>query len=317
MSEQASAPPANGGDSRNGSHDDKPRGAEGRLGRAWREILRGLRGPRAGDELRETIDQIIETQDLPTEEISQHERVLLTNLLKFRTLTAEDVSVPRADIVAIEAGIELEELTAIFVAQQHSRLPVYRESLDDVIGMVHVKDMLPFLAKAKPFDLRSILRRVLFVAPSMRVLDLLLEMRRTRLHMALVVDEFGGVDGLVTIEDLVEEIVGDIADEYDDSPAAGAADPEQIQVLEAGRVLEIPARATVAEVNELLGTELPEDGDWETVAGLVIARCSHIPAVDETVVIEGVEFRVLVADERRIRRLRVTALGPQPAERAG
>ena len=186
MSEQTSAPAP-----QEAERPDEKRFGEGRLGRAWREILRGLRGPRAGDDLRETIDEIIKTQDQAPEEVSQHERVLLTNLLKFRTLAAEDVSVPRADIVAVEAGTSLEELTNIFVAQQHSRLPVYRETLDDVIGMVHIKDVLSCIAQARKFELRTILRRVLFVAPSMRVLDLLLEMRRTRLHMALVV---GAID---------------------------------------------------------------------------------------------------------------------------
>lgn len=311
MSEHASSPPANGGDSRNGNGDDKPRGVEGRLGRAWREILRGLRGPRAGDELRQTIDQIIETQDLPTEEISQHERVLLTNLLKFRTLTAEDVSVPRADIVAIEAGIGLEELTGIFVAQQHSRLPIYRESLDDVIGMVHVKDMLPFLAKAKPFDLRSILRRVLFVAPSMRVLDLLLEMRRTRLHMALVVDEFGGVDGLVTIEDLVEEIVGEIEDEHD-------VDEGPKLVPAADGTLIADARTTIEEFEARVGPILNDEEreQIDTLGGLVFALAGRVPSRGELVFHPtGLEFEVLDADPRRVKRLRVRN-APKPPDQA-
>jgi len=311
MSEQASAPPANGGDSRNGSSDDKPRGAEGRLGRAWREILRGLRGPRAGDGLRETIDQIIENQDLPMEEVSQHERVLLTNLLKFRTLTAEDVSVPRADIVAIEAGIGLEELTGIFVAQQHSRLPVYRESLDDVIGMVHVKDMLPFLAKNKAFDLRSILRRVLFVAPSMRVLDLLLEMRRTRLHMALVVDEFGGVDGLVTIEDLVEEIVGEIEDEHD-------VDEGPKLVPASDGTLIADARTTIEEFEARVGPILNDEEreQIDTLGGLVFALAGRVPGRGELVFHPtGLEFEVLDADPRRVKRLRVRN-APKPPDQA-
>jgi magnesium and cobalt transporter len=311
MSEHASASSNNGGDSRNGNGADKPRGVEGRLGRAWREILRGLRRPRAGDELRETIDQIIQTQDLPTEEISQHERVLLTNLLKFRTLTAEDVSVPRADIVAIEAGIELEELTGIFVAQQHSRLPVYRESLDDVIGMVHVKDMLPFLAKAKPFDLRSILRRVLFVAPSMRVLDLLLEMRRTRLHMALVVDEFGGVDGLVTIEDLVEEIVGEIEDEHD-------VDEGPKLVPAADGTLIADARTTIEEFEARVGPILNDEEreQIDTLGGLVFALAGRVPGRGELVFHPtGLEFEVLDADPRRVKRVRVRN-APKPPDQA-
>jgi len=302
MSDQATAQPPNGG-------EERPRGAEGRLGRAWREILRGLRGPRAGDDLRETIDQIIENQALPLEDVSQHERVLLTNLLKFRTLAAEDVCVPRADIVAVEAGTGPEALTQLFLTQQHSRLPVYRESLDDVIGMVHVKDMLPILAGAKKYDLRSMLRRVLFVAPSMRVLDLLLEMRRTRLHMALVVDEFGGVDGLVTIEDLVEEIVGEIEDEHD-------VDEGPKLVPAADGTLIADARATIEEFEARVGPILNDEEreQIDTLGGLVFALAGRVPSRGELVLHPaGLEFEVLDADPRRVKKLRVRNV-PKPAD---
>ncbi|MCC7048444.1 MAG: HlyC/CorC family transporter [Alphaproteobacteria bacterium] len=309
MSEQTSAPAV----TESARTEDKPapRGAEGRLGRAWREIIRGLRGPRDGDDLRETIDQIIKTQDLPREDVSQHERVLLTNLLKFRTLAAEDVSVPRADIIAVEAGISLEELTAIFVAQQHSRLPVYRETLDDVIGMIHVKDVLTCIANARPFDLRSILRRVLFVAPSMRILDLLLEMRRTRLHMALVVDEFGGVDGLVTIEDLVEEIVGEIEDEHDVDEG-----PKLVPAADGSLIAD--ARTTIEEFESRVGPILTDEEreQIDTLGGLVFAVAGRVPGRGELVThASGLEFEVLDADPRRVKRVRVRNL-PKPADAA-
>jgi CBS domain containing-hemolysin-like protein len=310
MSEQTSAPPATQEPER---AEGKPaqRGGEGRLGRAWREILRGLRRPRAGDDLRETIDEIIKTQDHPREDVSQHERVLLTNLLKFRTLAAEDVSVPRADIIAVEAGIGLEELTGIFVAQQHSRLPVYRETLDDVIGMIHVKDVLSCIANARKFELRSILRRVLFVAPSMRILDLLLEMRRTRLHMALVVDEFGGVDGLVTIEDLVEEIVGEIEDEHD-------VDEGPKLVPAADGTLIADARTTIGEFEGRVGPILNDEEreQIDTLGGLVFALAGRVPGRGELVFHPtGLEFEVLDADPRRVKRVRVRNL-PKPADAA-
>ncbi|MCC6467111.1 MAG: HlyC/CorC family transporter [Alphaproteobacteria bacterium] len=309
MSEQTSAPTA----ADSARAEDRPvlRSAEGRLGRAWREIIRGLRGPRARDDLRETIDEIIKTQDLPREDVSQHERVLLTNLLKFRTLAAEDVSVPRADIIAVEAGISLEELTAIFVAQQHSRLPVYRETLDDVIGMIHVKDVLTCIANARPFDLRSILRRVLFVAPSMRILDLLLEMRRTRLHMALVVDEFGGVDGLVTIEDLVEEIVGEIEDEHDVDEG-----PKLVPASDGSLIAD--ARTTIEEFEGRVGPILTDEEreQIDTLGGLVFAVAGRVPGRGELVThASGLEFEVLDADPRRVKRVRVRNL-PKPADSA-
>jgi len=317
MSEQASAPPPAPPSITGAERADEkplPRLGEGRLGRAWRELLRGLRRPTPGDELRDTIDQIIETQaqdDEPRGDVGPHERVLLANLLKFRTLKAEDVRVPRADIVAVEAAITLEELVAIFVAQQHSRLPVYRESLDDVIGMVHVKDVIACLANAKKFELRAILRKVLFVAPAMRVLDLLLEMRRTRLHMALVVDEFGGVDGLVTIEDLVEQIVGEIEDEHDvdEGPKLVAA-PDGTLLAD--------GRTTVEEFEHRVGSVLSDEqrAQIDTVGGLVTALAGHVPSRGELVFHpSGLEFEVLDADPRRVKRLRVRNL-PKPADAA-
>ncbi len=290
----------------------RPRSEEGNLSRAWRGLMRGILRPRAGDDLRETIDQIIETHDEAPAKINPQERMLLVNLLKFRTLTAEDVSVPRADIVAVEAAVSLDELVSAFVAQQHSRMPVYRETLDDAIGMVHVKDVVACVAAGRPFDLRAILRRVLFVAPSMRVLDLLLEMRRARQHMALVVDEFGGVDGLVTIEDLVEEIVGEIEDEHD-------VDEGPKLVPASDGTLLADARATIEEFEQRVGAVLSaeERERNDTLGGLVFALAGRVPSRGELVFHpSGLEFEVLDADPRRVKRVRVRNIPPKPADAA-
>ena len=292
--------------------EPKPRAEEGNLSRAWRGLMRGILRPRAGDELRETIDQIIETHDDAPARVSPQERVLLANLLKFRTLTAEDVSMPRADIVAVEAAVTLDELVSAFVAQQHSRMPVYRETLDDVIGMVHVKDVVACVAAGRPFELRAILRRVLFVAPSMRLLDLLLEMRRTRHHMALVVDEFGGVDGLITIEDLVEEIVGEIEDEHD-------VDEGPKLVPASDGTLLADARATVEEFEQRVGAVLSaaEREQNDTLGGLVFALAGRVPNRGELVFHpSGLEFEVLDADPRRVKRVRVRNIPTKPADAA-
>ena len=292
--------------------EPKPRAEEGNLSRAWRGLMRGILRPRAGAELRETIDQIIETHDDAPARVSPQERVLLANLLKFRTLTAEDVSMPRADIVAVEAAVTLDELVSAFVAQQHSRMPVYRETLDDVIGMVHVKDVVACVAAGRPFELRAILRRVLFVAPSMRLLDLLLEMRRTRHHMALVVDEFGGVDGLITIEDLVEEIVGEIEDEHD-------VDEGPKLVPASDGTLLADARATVEEFEQRVGAVLSasEREQNDTLGGLVFALAGRVPSRGELVFHpSGLEFEVLDADPRRVKRVRVRNIPTKPADAA-
>src|SRR5688572_2298962 len=205
-------------------------------------IARLLR--RRGDaSLADAIEELIEEGEVeePEEPISAEERILLLNILKLRGRTADDVMVPRADIVAAPADITLDGLVKLLVEEGHSRLPVYRETLDDVIGMVHMKDVLVDLARREqPFDLSRMLREVLFVAPSARLLDLLLEMRLKRVHMALVVDEFGGIDGLLTIEDVVEEIVGEIEDEHD-----VVEQPKVVQRPD-GTVL-ADARATIEE----------------------------------------------------------------------
>ena len=180
-----------------------------------RAILRRLRRREKNEAVREAIEELIEEAPESDTPISDDQRVLLANILKLRDKTVADVMVPRVDIVGIAADTPLDEVVRLIQTEAHSRYPIYRESLDDVIGMIHIKDVLAYWGTAKKFNLRDILRRVVFVAPTLPVLDMLLDMRRSRTHMALVVDEFGGTDGLLTIEDLVEEIVGEIEDEHD------------------------------------------------------------------------------------------------------
>ena len=175
--------------------------------------------------LRESIAELVQeaadAQMAPGEEpeLDRHERLLIANVLRLRETTADDVMVPRADIVAMRADVTLQQAIDLIRNDGHSRLPVYREQLDDVIGMVHIKDVFAYVGRPEAFSLEAILRKPLMVAPQMPVLDLLLQMRMQRIHLALVVDEYGGIDGLVTIEDLVETITGDIADEHDDVEA--------------------------------------------------------------------------------------------------
>src|SRR6185437_7319380 len=185
--------------------------------RALRNWLRHLRRPRNGDSALSSLEAMIEEREEIDEPIDPQEQVLLGNILKLHDLKAADVMVQRVDIVALEVGTPFPEVVKQFVEQGHSRLPVYRETLDEVIGFVHIKDVLARLVDGQPTKLDKLVRKLLVVAPSMAVLDLLLQMRLSRVHMAMVVDEFGGIDGLVTIEDLIEEIVGEIEDEYDDA----------------------------------------------------------------------------------------------------
>ena len=185
-----------------------------------RRWLKGLRnGRNGGSTLRETLEELIEQHEEREAPIDPRERQLIERILTVGAVTVGDAMVPRADIVAVECTTPLDEVVVLMAKETHSRLPVYRDSLDEVIGMVHIKDVLAASLENTGTKkmLPEIARPVLFVAPSMRVLDLLLQMRLARTHMALVVDEYGGVDGLITIEDAVEEIVGEIEDEHDET----------------------------------------------------------------------------------------------------
>jgi CBS domain containing-hemolysin-like protein len=276
--------------------------------RGLRNWLRQLRGERAGEQdLRTSLEELIEEHE--EEPIDAQERAILTNIVNLHEQTAADVMVPRVDIVAIEVDTPFDQVVKSFVEQGHSRMPVYRETLDDVLGMVHVKDVLPYAADNKPVALARIVRKVLFVAPSMPVLDLLLQMRLTRIHLALVVDEFGGVDGLLTIEDVIEEIVGEIEDEHD------PADPPQMIERPDGSVI-VEARMPIDRLEEATGLKLlPTESEEEinTLGGLVTTLAGRVPARGEVIKHPvGFDIEVLDADPRRVKRLRLRGLPVPP-----
>lgn len=277
------------------------------LRQLMRGLLRRLRGARIDDgSARDTLDEIIEEREEAEIPLDDTERMLVANILSLRDRSIEDVMVPRADIVAIESRASLDEAIQFMTREGHSRLPVYRDTLDDAIGMVHIRDVLAWRGEAASFHLGKILRRVLFVAPSMKVLELLLEMRVKRSHMALVVDEFGGVDGLVTIEDLVEQIVGEIEDEHDRAPEPGIVRREDGSFDADART---PIEVLEEEFGEVLSDEEREEID--TMGGLVFAIAGRVPIRGELITHpSGVEFEVLDADPRRIRRLRVRPPAP-------
>ena len=278
--------------------------------RGWLRLLRRSKG---SETVREALEELIEDRDESGIPIDDQERMLLGNILHLREQTAYDVMVPRADIVGVDAQTSQDDLTGLFIKCGHSRLPVYRGSLDDVIGMVHIKDILAATRVDKPFQLQRLVRRVLFVSPSMRVMDLLLDMRQKRTHMALVVDEYGGIDGLVTIEDLVEQIVGEIEDEHDRT-----VEPDM--VVRPDGVIEADARTPIDEFEEVVGPVLTEEerDDVDTLGGLVFFIAGRVPSRGELIGHpSGLEFEVVDADPRRIKWLRVRRTVPQvPAESA-
>ncbi|MCS6855403.1 MAG: hemolysin family protein [Elioraea sp.] len=282
----------------------------------FRRLLRG----RADDgALRDSLEALIESRveeakeagEKPPPALDPHERALIANVLKLRRVTADDAMVPRADIVAVPETITLPALIAVIKREGHSRMPVYRESLDDIVGMIHIRDVFAHLEREGEFRIADILRKPLFVPPSKPVLDLLLEMRQARTHLAIVVDEYGGTDGLVTIEDVIEQIVGDIADEHDE-PLAAQVIPRP------DGTLDVDARLPVEEFERHVGAVLSEEerqGEIDTVGGLILAIAHRIPARGETIAHpSGLEFRILEADSRRIRKVRVVP--PPRAEAA-
>ncbi|MDA8230824.1 MAG: hemolysin family protein [Magnetospirillum sp.] len=277
--------------------------------RGW---LRFLRRSKGSETVREALEELIEDREHSEVPIDDNERLLLGNILHLRDVTASDLMVPRADIVAVEARTGPKELLDLFTRCGHSRLPVYRKTLDDVAGMVHVKDVIIAAQRDQPFALSRLVRRVLFVSPSMRALDLLLEMRLKRTHMALVVDEYGGIDGLVTIEDVVEEIVGEIEDEHDRN-----AEPDL--VVGPDGVIEADARTSIEDFEEVVGPVLSEEerDDVETLGGLVFFIAGRVPSRGELIThSSGLEFQVVEADPRRIKRLRVRHGKAQPSARS-
>jgi CBS domain containing-hemolysin-like protein len=232
----------------------------------------------------------------------------------FKTLRVSDVMTPRADIIAIDISTEFQDVVRHFAEHEHSRMPVYRDTLDDPVGVVNIKDVFKCLAAEDgapgPADpvLHRLRRETLYVPASMRAADLLLRMQATRIHMALVIDEFGGTDGLVTMEDLVEAVVGDIADEYDEAASANID-------VKPGGVIEADARASLEELEEALGAPMiPEDFEEEidTVGGLLGALAGRVPQRGEVISHPGgFEFEVIDADPRRIKRVRIRRLEQQ------
>jgi len=290
--------------------------SDGRTPSILRKISNFLRGEEtATAQMRESIEEAIEEVERHAE-LSEPEQKMLTNLLKFGALRVSDVMIPRADIVAVPHDISPSAFVALFKDVQHSRLPVYQETLDDPIGLVHIKDVMSHLDPQDDGSFRwkggpvaQFKRDILFAPPSMPLLDLLLKMQTAHTHLALVIDEYGGTDGLVSIEDIIEEIVGDIADEHDEVA-------NEVKRLEDGTFL-ADARVDLDDFRKQTGLALSPDDpeqDVDTLGGYVVSLLGRLPQRGEIVSDPaGVEFEVLEADPRRIKRLRVKPPSLLPA----
>ena len=290
------------------------------------ERLAGLFRQKNGSSLRDDLADALAETETGAESFSANERAMLHNILRLREVRVEDVMIPRADIEAVEIGTTLGQLMTVFEQSGHSRMPVYSETLDDPRGMVHIRDVLAHITKlarakkgrgtrkaavpaldfanvdlSKTIGELNLMRTVLFVPPSMLASDLMGRMQASRTQMALVIDEYGGTDGLVSLEDIVEMVVGDIEDEHDD---------EQPTITQAGDgVYIVDGKAEIDEVARLIGKDFTagEHGEYvDTIGGMIFNTLGRVPARGEVVqAIPGFEFHVLDADPRRVKRVRI------------
>ena len=279
----------------------------------WTGLRNLIFGEPAEDTLRDQLEEAIDRhEDDPAPDakgdLSPLERQMVRNLLHFGERDAGDVGVPRADIVAVEEGTPFDRLVQIFADAGHSRLPVYREKLDTIIGMIHVKDVFAILATGAepPATLTGLIREPLWAPMSRGALDLLADMRAKRVHLAIVLDEYGGTEGLVTIEDLIEEIVGEIEDEHDDAPVA-------MLVPEDDGAWIADARVDLRAAAEAIDPRLEEvDADVDTLGGLTAVLAGHVPEVGACVDHpSGWRIEVVEADERRVHRVRLHPPSPE------
>jgi magnesium and cobalt transporter len=277
----------------------------------WRMLRRLWLGSDTDQSLRaqleEAIDEHEEDGKSEAGDLTQPERKMLRNLLHFSEHDADDVAIPRGEIVALPETASWEAVVAAFAEHGHSRLPVYRDTLDEVIGMVLIKDVFLFLAEGKaPKDWLTLLRQPLYVPQARNALDVLGDMRASRVHLAVVVDEYSGTDGIITIEDLVEEIVGEIADEHDD-------EPEELLVALDGGLWEADARAELDDVAERIDPRLGVIAeDVDTLGGLASLIAEQVPPVGALLDHDsGWKLEVIAGNEKRVTRLRLHPPAPQ------
>jgi len=237
--------------------------------------------------------------------VHEQDADMIESVMEFRDKDAAEIMTPRTEIEALPATITLVEAKEFIVREGHSRIPIYDRNIDDIKGVLYAKDLLN-LEERDPFDPLEVMRKVPFVPETKRIPDLLAELREKKVHLAIVVDEYGGTAGLVTIEDILEEIVGEIADEYE------PPEPEPIRRIDA-QTLEVDARVHIDELNEELKIELPEDKDYDTVGGFLFSEMGKVPVAGEEMRYENVRFCILDAEERKINRLRVEVI-PEQAE---
>lgn len=273
----------------------------------WKKVRYGLKKLLPGSSsplAREEITELLEESIRDTIHFDTHESTLLRNMLGLRDINALDVMVPRADIFYVDQSDSMEQIIEKMTAASHSRVPVVNENLDRVEGILHIKDLLRMMQTNEKVNITTLLRQPIFISPTMRLLDLLQEMRLRRLHLALVVDEYGGTDGLITIEDLVEEIIGEINDEHDEDTTP------LFDIANDGTAM-ADARLEIEMLEAVTGSLLDADNQDEidTVGGLVISLAGRVPGRGEIVRHpSGLEFEIIESDPRHVSMVKIRRL---------
>lgn len=267
------------------------------------EVVRRLVGAELRDDLEVELRQVMEEGEREGH-ISGAEKEMIEAIVDFRTCTVGEIMTPRIDVDGLELTDDLQAVKQKVIDDGHSRFPVYIDSLDHIVGILYAKDLLPFVGEdSGDFRLKPLLRQAILVPESRRISDLLVEFRNQQVHMAIVLDEYGGTAGLVTIEDIVEEIVGEIRDEHDVDDL-----PEPEVTTNGDGTADVDGRVRVSDLNDELSLNLPEDEDYDTVAGWVFANLGRIPAEGEVFRIGSIEVTVLDVERTRLRRIRLRVL---------
>ncbi len=250
------------------------------------------------DSIKDVIDEKSQAESHDVD-LSKKEKSILNNILSINKLKADDVMIPRASIIAVQQTYSFEEITNIINKESHSRMPVYRKDLDDILGMVHIKDIIKFSgSESINFNIKNVLREILFVPPTMPVMSLLLKMQATKLHMALVIDEHGGTDGLITIEDVIEEIVGEIEDEHDKD------DNFNFKKI-SSNTFEAKAEMTIDEFNKETKFNISID-EVDTLGGYIFSKINRVPFTGEVINIDNLyQFEIIDADPRKIKKIKI------------
>ena len=261
-----------------------------------------ISGRNLDNSLKQSLKYVLEEHEEDGRKLPPEEQLMLNKVLDFGSLEVRDIMTPRTDIKAVEYTISLEDMRKHLIEYRHTRIPVYNDTLDNIKGFLHIKDLLPLMS-ANEFNMALVLRELLFVPPSMMLTNLLVKMRDAGVHMAIVVDEYGGTDGLVTLEDIFEEIVGEIQDEHDEDELE-----EPLVWTEAG-FCDLDARVIIERIEKELeinlSTEDDEDADYDTLGGLIFYQTDHVPVSGEIIEYKDIRFEILSADPRLIKQVRI------------